>query len=604
MLAFRDRPIGQKLVIMIMITTAAALIAAGLGIVLTDSALFGGYLRRDLSALASIIADNSTAALAFNDPKSAAETLGSLRARPHVVNACIYRADGTILAGYSRKDANNCPPPEAVNDVRFTDHGVVVARTIVLAGRRVGTLMLLYDLGELSERVRLYGGLVFGVLLASSLLAFLISARLRDVIAAPISQLVRATTSVAETGDYSTRAQKLSGDELGVLVDQFNDMLAGIQSRDEALRRERERFQFMAESMPQKILTTTASGDVDYLNRQWLEYSGLPYNQIKGSGWTQLVYPDDLDRTVRAWRRSVETGEPFQLEHRFRRADGKYRWHLSRAHAMRDSNGRISMWIGSNTDIHEQKEKEEELRRANDDLQQFAYSASHDLQEPIRNVAIYSEIVARDYHSVLDAKGRQFLGFLTEGGRRLSMLVNDLLAYTRAGTAEVADSLTDASEVFQRSLASLAEAVRESHAEVTCGPLPKVYIAETHLQQLFQNLIGNALKYRDETPPRIHISAVERDSSWCFAVADNGIGIDPRYKETIFGVFKRLSNRRDYAGTGIGLAICKRIVERYGGKIWVESELGKGSTFFFTIPRRARNVATAVASGQEQQTAP
>ncbi len=250
------------------------------------------------------------------------------------------------------------------------------------------------------------------------------------------------------------------------------------------------------------------------------------------------------------------------------------------------------MWIGSNTDIHEQKEKEEALRRANDDLQQFAYSASHDLQEPIRNVAVYSEIVAKRYHSVLDADGQQFLGFLKEGGRRLATLVNDLLAYTRAGTAELNETPVDSSVVLNHSLASLAEAIRESNGKVTYDALPEVYMGEAHLQQVLQNLIGNALKYRNENPPLIHVSAVSQGAVWRFSVADNGIGIDPQYKEKIFGVFKRLHHDRTYSGTGIGLAICQRVVERYGGRIWVESEPGKGATFFFTVPRRAPSVRT------------
>ncbi len=165
------------------------------------------------------------------------------------------------------------------------------------------------------------------------------------------------------------------------------------------------------------------------------------------------------------------------------------------------------MWIGSNTEIHEQKEKEEELRRANDDLQQFAYSASHDLQEPIRNVAVYSELVAMRYHDAVDADGQQFLGFLKEGGRRLARLISDLLEYTRAGVIETEVSAVDSEAVLQQSLASLAEALRESGATVTHDALPEVFIGEAHLHQVFQNLIANALKYRAEEPPRIHVSA-------------------------------------------------------------------------------------------------
>jgi PAS domain S-box-containing protein len=392
-----------------------------------------------------------------------------------------------------------------------------------------------------------------------------------------------------------------------VLVDRFNEMLAGIQSRDnnlimalrdreEALRdaeRARERFRFITESMPQKIFTTTPTGETNYLNRQWMEFTGLSVEKLQNWNWTQIIHPDDFDANVRNWRHSVETGEPFLFQHRCRRADGVYKWHLSRAHAMRDPSGKISMWIGSSTDIHEQKEKEEELRRANEDLQQFAYSASHDLQEPVRNVAVYSEIVAKRYHNLLDAEGQQFLGFLTEGGRRLATLIDDLLAYTRAGVVDPVATTADASAVLQQVLSSLSEIIRQCEGRVTFDSLPEIGMSQTHLQQVLQNLITNALKYRRADPPEIHISATYQNAAWRFSVRDNGIGIDPEYKEKIFGVFKRL--HRNYSGTGIGLAICQRVVARYGGRIWVESSPGRGATFFFTVPERVPRAQSATA---------
>jgi PAS domain S-box-containing protein len=353
----------------------------------------------------------------------------------------------------------------------------------------------------------------------------------------------------------------------------------------------------MAESMPQKIFTATPAGEVDYLNQQWMQFTGLTFEQLKGWGWTQFVHPDDVDVNVEGWRHAVATGRPLIMQLRFRRADGAYAWHLSRAVPMRDTEGAISMWIGSSTDIHQQKEREEELQRANEDLQQFAYSASHDLQEPVRNVVVYSEIVSRRYEDVLDAQGQQFLGFLKDGGRRLAMLINDLLAYTRAGVVEASSGSVKSSEVLDHVLASLSEAIRESGASVTHGPLPEVRAGETHMQQVLQNLIGNAIKYRGAEPPRIHISAVRQGAAWKFSVQDNGIGIESQYKEKIFGVFKRLHRDQKYSGTGIGLAICQRVVARYGGRIWVESNPGQGATFFFTVPGESqRTRPTAVES--------
>jgi PAS domain S-box-containing protein len=593
---WRVRPIKQKLMIMTMVTTTTALLAAGVGTVVTDWVLFRGYLRRDLTALARIVADNCTASLAFNDSDSAGQTLATLHARTHVRGACVYRTDASVLAQYSPDAGFACPAPEHEVIVRFSTPGLQLWRPVMLSGRRVGTLGLFYDLGEVRDRIGLYATAVVGVVLAAGMFAFLLWSRLQEAVAKPFSKLVQAATLVSETGNYSIRATKMSEDELGVLVDRFNEMLAGIESREGELKRafravedERERFRFMAESMPQKIWTSQPDGGAEYFNQQWTEFTGAPVEQMRGWRWTEFVHPDDLKSNLSLWRDCVSTGEPYHVEHRFRRADGRYRWHLSRARAMRDEQGQIRMWIGSSTEIHEQKEKEEELRRANDDLQQFAYSASHDLQEPIRNVAVYSEIVATRYKQALDADGRVFLGFLQEGGHRLAKLVDDLLAYTRASRADIVETRVDAEAVLGRVLAGLSETIRENQAVITNDPLPQVYMGDAHLQQVFQNLISNALKYRTEDPPRIHVSAVEQDSAWCFSVKDNGIGIDPAYKEKIFGVFKRLHHDEKYSGTGIGLAICQRVVERYGGRIWVESEAGKGATLRFTIPRRRGN---------------
>ena len=234
---------------------------------------------------------------------------------------------------------------------------------------------------------------------------------------------------------------------------------------------------------------------------------------------------------------------------------------------------------------YEIRRRQETLTRVNADLEQFAYSASHDLQEPIRNIAIYSELLSRRYGNLLDEKGREFLGYVNQSARRMDMLVRDLLAYTKA--ASIGDELPeaiDAEKPLKAALLNLAETIRQSQTELSYNSLPEVRIREVHLQQLFQNLISNAIKYRREERPRISISAQLMDGRWLFRVQDNGIGISPEYKERIFGLFKRLHGNDEYTGTGIGLAICDRIVERYRGRIWVESEPGKGSTFFFTVP--------------------
>jgi signal transduction histidine kinase len=225
------------------------------------------------------------------------------------------------------------------------------------------------------------------------------------------------------------------------------------------------------------------------------------------------------------------------------------------------------------------------LRRANTDLEQFAYSASHDLREPLRMVSVYTHMLKRRYGEKLGADADLFIQYAVEGAQRMEHLIKDLLAYTQVSS--VSDELTtlvDAAASLESALSSLRGAIVESGVLITYDSLPQVRMHGVHLEQLFQNLIGNAIKYRRKEKPAISVRAERRDREWLFAVQDNGIGIDPQYRDQIFGIFKRLHSSAEYPGTGIGLAICQKIVQRYGGRIWLESELGNGATFFFTVP--------------------
>ena len=230
------------------------------------------------------------------------------------------------------------------------------------------------------------------------------------------------------------------------------------------------------------------------------------------------------------------------------------------------------------------REKTEKLARSNEDLEQFAYVASHDLQEPLRMVASYVQLLARRYEGELDADANDFIHFAVDGAVRMRRLINDLLTYSRVGTQGKELSPTDSGAALAQSVNDLKVTIEESGTLVTHDPLPTVMADLPQLGQLFQNLIGNAIKFRGNEPPRVHISASHNGSGWIFSVRDNGIGIAPEYSERIFIIFQRLHSRQEYAGTGIGLAICKKIVERHGGHIWVESEVGKGATFYFSLP--------------------
>jgi signal transduction histidine kinase len=236
-------------------------------------------------------------------------------------------------------------------------------------------------------------------------------------------------------------------------------------------------------------------------------------------------------------------------------------------------------------EIATREETQAALLRSNTELEQLAYVASHDMQEPLRMVASYLQLVAQRYKGQLDADADEFIGYAVDGAKRMQALINDLLAYSRVGTKARPFEPTDCTKVVETALANLRIAIADSRAAVTHGPLPTVTGDPMQLLQLFQNLIGNALKFRRDEPVRVHIEAEAADTHWLFKVSDNGIGIAPEYHERIFVLFQRLHGRGDYPGTGIGLAICKKIVERHGGRIEVESQPGAGSTFRFTLPR-------------------
>ncbi|MEO7145722.1 MAG: chemotaxis protein CheB, partial [Bryobacteraceae bacterium] len=356
--------------------------------------------------------------------------------------------------------------------------------------------------------------------------------------------------------------------------------ITGRKRAEEAFAGSEKRLLFMAESMPQKIFAAKPSGDVDYFNRQWMTFTGLSFEQIEGWGWKQFIHPEDLEETVRLWRRSIDTGEPFEFVHRFRRADGVYLWHLSRAHAMLDGGGKVVAWIGSNTDIHEEKNTEANLRRANEDLKHFAYAVSHDLQEPLRMVTSYTQLLAQDYRGRLDKNADQFIAYAVEGAQRMDALLKGLREYWQASEqGEENHTTVDCGEALKKALLNLNEAIVDSGAVVTGDALPSIWANEVALVQLFQNLVGNAIKYRGRKPPKVRVSAGKSGiGEWVFSVKDNGIGVDQQYSEHVFDIFKRLQGK-NYPGAGIGLAICKKVVERLGGRIWVESAPGRGSNF-------------------------
>ena len=323
------------------------------------------------------------------------------------------------------------------------------------------------------------------------------------------------------------------------------------------------------------------------INQAWETTLGHTSEALLAVPYLDFTHPEDRDRTMNEAAHLNEGLNTVSFENRYRCKDGTYKWLLWRAHA----DFKTNLIYAVACDITDRKQAEHilkttaaELARSNNELSQFAYIASHDLQEPLRMIASFLQLIEKRYDAVLDAEGKEFIHFAVDGAKRMQALIQDLLALSRVQTSARPAGLTDSAKVFRDVMNDLQLAIVEAGATVTCDHLPVVMADSVQLAQLLQNLLGNALKFRGTDAIRIHLGVIRRDDAWEFSVTDNGIGIEPQFFDRIFGIFQRLHSRSELPGTGIGLAVCKKIVERHAGRIWVESKPGSGSTFLFTIP--------------------
>jgi len=371
----------------------------------------------------------------------------------------------------------------------------------------------------------------------------------------------------------------------------------------EQLRESEERFRTMADCSPVLLWLAEPDALCTFFNKVWLDFTGRSMEDELGNGWAEGVHPEDFQRCMLHYMDSFVARQPFRMEYRLRRADGQYRWLLDTGVPRFTPAGAFAGYVGSCIDITEMREATEALRRMNEELErrvqertaelrhmvseleQFAYVTSHDLQAPLRAITSYIGLLAKRHSGRLDGEAQEFLGYVAEGASRMRDLISDLLRYSRTGRGELELRAVDGNRVLAGALKNLEAVVQERGAQVDAGPLPTVQGDETQLLQLLQNLLDNATKFaRRGHAPEVRVRAVRDGDAWHFTVRDNGIGIAPEHHDKIFGVFRRLHRQEDFSGTGIGLAICKKVVERHGGRIWVESAPGEGSAFHFTLP--------------------
>ncbi|MDZ7371275.1 MAG: PAS domain-containing protein [candidate division KSB1 bacterium] len=401
--------------------------------------------------------------------------------------------------------------------------------------------------------------------------------------------------SIEKIGDRTYEVRKfpipLENGQIGV-GGILHDITQRLKS-EETIRNERNMLRTLINMLPDTIYAKDLEGRKILANLMDMKYVGVE-SEADLIGKTDFdFYPIEIAQKFFEDDKNVLiSGEPLlNREEIVRFVDGKPRWLLTSKVPFRDADGNVIGLVGVGRDITALKEAEQaleverkKLAESNERLKEFAYVVSHDLQEPLRMVISYMGLISSRYRDKLDETAIEFINYAVDGAQRMRQLINALLDLSRLDTRPQNNVPLEAEHVLNLSLQNLQVAIEEAGAEITHDPLPRVLGDETRLVQLFQNLISNALRYRSEAPPKIHIGAEIKDDMVEFYVQDNGIGIDPQYHERIFQLFQRLHSREEYEGTGIGLTMCRRIVEQHGGRIWVKSELGKGSRFYFTLP--------------------
>ena len=429
--------------------------------------------------------------------------------------------------------------------------------------------------------------------LASGLLilAFLVGlALLMHVrVLSPLKKLEGFARQV-QSGARDMRVRSAARDELGDLACALDRMLDALAEESARTRESEERFRRFFEAGMIGMTISTPRGEVVDANDALCGMLGLPREALIGRRWEDYTHPDDVAETLRLRGRAIAGElEAYQMQKRFVRADGSVMHAEVAVRSIRDSDGSMRFLVGLVQDVTGRilaqqalQERTAELERSNRDLEQFAYIASHDLQEPLRMVATFTQLLQEGYRGRLDAQADEFIRYAADGATRMQHLIRDLLAFSRIGSGARELQRVDSTHALERAVANLHALREEAGARIEAGALPAVLANPILLVQLFQNLVGNALKFRGEQPPVVRVSARRDGPLWEFAVADNGIGIAPAHHERIFGLFKRLHSHEAYPGTGIGLALCRKIVEHHGGLIRVESAPGRGATFYFT----------------------
>jgi signal transduction histidine kinase/CheY-like chemotaxis protein/uncharacterized membrane protein affecting hemolysin expression len=614
-MSFGDWPIRRKL-------TAMLLLISGLVLLLT-SAAFMGYqhfslrqtTRNNLSTLGRIIAANSTASLAFANEADASEILSALRAEPRIVAAALYDRNGRLFATYPEDlPPDAVPATPATDGYRFENGQLVGIQPVAEAtNKRLGTLYLASDLKAVYTTLRLSGLIAMGVMALSLLAAYLLSMALQGMISQPILTLAETAKAVSDRGDYSVRAPELGRDELGGLTQAFNHMLGRIEDQNRALQEGKERLDLALQSAGVGTWSWEVGADAltwdDFLHPLF----GLPSHSSPSryEEFLALVHPDDRERITRETAAAVARDDPYDTEYRVVWPNRTERVIASRGKVYRDRDGKPPRMAGVCWDITErrlgaeQRQAREAADAANRAKSNFLASMSHELRTPLNAIIGFSELLENHTFGALNERQQRYVGNVLVSGRHLLQLINDILDLSKveAGHMELALSDFDVGTAVRDArtiVGTLAEKKRLSlEVEVEDG-LPPLNADHSKFKQILYNLLSNAIKFtplggriRVAVRQTADVGVGENGKRIEVAVSDTGIGLKQEDQERIFGTFEQVDSAygREQQGTGLGLALTRKFVELHGGRIWVESELGKGSVFRFVLPQNHRPVA-------------
>jgi PAS domain S-box-containing protein len=651
---FRDMPIRHKLRTIILIISGLSLLGACTVFLSYQWFSSREALAGRLAVMAVIVADQSTAAVEFAQKHQAETILCSLKADRQIVIAAVYDKDGKLFARYLREEDDSSklssyPGP----DGRSFDRGdLIIFQPIQSAGERIGTLCLRSDRAEAWRRLLVNLLTVGLVLLGAAATVTYLSGRLGALITGPLLHLAGVVQAVSTGRDYSIRAERRSRDELGRLIDGFNDMLSQIQAKDSALAHARDELERRVEERTRELQEEIAERknaelllqekDARLTEAQEIARLGswewtLSSNRI---GWSDEVYriygllpgefgggyqefldlacPDDRPGLKEALESACRKGEPFNLDYRIICPDGSERFLHGQGKVVPDEAGTPLRLVGTLQDVTELKRADEAIRQLNRELRErmadlsavnkelegFSYSVSHDLRAPLRAISGFSRMLVEDCQDQLNSEGRRYLDVINENALKMGKLIDDLLSFSRVGRLAVKKSSIDMEGLAKEVFADLQALNPERKANLQVLALPWGYGDPAMLRQVFVNLLSNAIKYtRGRDPVVIEIGANVDVKETVYYVRDNGVGFDMQYADKLFGVFQRLHSTEEFEGTGVGLALVERIILKHGGRVWGEGKVNEGATFYFALPK-VRSTSTPLRpppSDQEER---